>query len=311
MDAFADAIRRAVEANPMCHGKRGAAVPGRVLLTDGDGLAYYCAGNDGTSPGQARVNLISKLDEAKAAGGAETSRVLMTARGSHKGHRYAIARVKPYQGQRTNSRRPKNWEYLRGLLEGSPADGHPTELTGMAEADDLFGKYSSILGADNVVIHTQDKDMRMVPGWHLEWSTMRMTFVPNGCWAHTHNGLLYGRKWFWMQMLHGDGADYIPGLPKYITPKGTAALCGPATAEKLLAECGNEETARHTVFGLYRGYYPDDWQVQVLEQSILLWMRNDEKSSALNVLAKDNPLDGWPYQEAVEVILRRIAEAQV
>ena len=310
MGDFAKAVAAAASAAPMFSGQN-AAIAGRILFSDGDGLAYYCAGNDGTDPGKARSNLIGKLEDAQRASASELSRIFLTGQGSHKGHRYAIARVKPYQGQRTGSHRPKNWAYLRSLLEGSPSPVHISETTGIAEADDLFGKYSRILKPENVVIHTQDKDMRMVPGWHLDWDTMKMTFVAADCWEHMHNDKLYGRKWFWTQMLQGDPADYVPGLPKYITPKGTAALCGPATATKMLAECATETEARSVVFSLYRGWYPDDWQVQVLEQAILLWMRNDEKSSALNVLAPGNPLAGWPYQDAIEVMLRRIAESQV
>ena len=310
MDAFANAIAAAAKASPMFSGQN-AAVPGRVLLSDGDGLAYYCAGTDDTDPGRARRKVLDKLENAKRASASSSSRILLTGPGSHKGHRFTIARVKPYQGQRDGGRRPKNWAYLRGLLEGSPSPEHPAEITGVAEADDLFGKYSKLLGPENAVIHTQDKDMRMVPGWHLDWETMALVYVPADCWALEANEKLYGRKWFWMQMLQGDPADYVPGLPKYITPKGTAALCGPATAAKLLADCSNEQEARATVFGLYRGLYADEWQVNVLEQAILLWMRNDEKSSALNVTAEGNPLYGWPYQEAVEQIMRRIAEGQV
>lgn len=310
MDAFANAVAAAAKASPMFSGQV-PAVKGRVLFSDGDGLAYYCAGNEDTDPGQARRKLINKLEGAMRASGSESSRILLTGQGSHKGHRFAIARVKAYQGQRESGRRPKNWAYLRQLLENSPSPDHTTEITSIAEADDLFGKHSRVLGPENIVIHTQDKDMRMIPGWHLDWETMALTFVPTGCWAHEAGSKLYGRKWFWMQMLHGDPADYIPGLPKYITPAGTAALCGPKTAEKLLHECEQELEARATVFGLYRGFYGDAWQVNVLEQAILLWMRNDDKSSALNVLADGNPLHGWPYQEAVEQIMRRIAEAQV
>ncbi len=310
MTMFANAVAAAAKASPMFSGQV-PAVRGRVLFSDGDGLAYYCAGNDGTDPGQARAKLLAKLENAKRASAAESSRILLTGQGSHKGHRYSIARVKPYQGQRDGGRRPKNWKYLRDLLEGHPSPDHPSEITGLAEADDLFGKYSKLIGPDNIVIHTQDKDMRMVPGWHLDWETMKMTFVSADCWAHEDNDKLYGRKWFWMQMLQGDPADYVPGLPKYITAKGTAALCGPATAAKLLAECANELEARTAVFSLYRGWYGDEWQVNILEQAILLWMRNDEKSSALNVLADGNPLAGWPYQEATEQIMRRIAEGQL
>ena len=310
MDAFANAVAAAAKASPMFSGQV-PAIKGRVLFSDGDGLAYYCAGNDGTDPGQARAKLLSKLENAKRASASESSRILLTGQGSNKGHRYAIARVKAYQGQRDGGRRPKNWGYLRQLLEGGVNQDHPSEITGLAEADDLFGKYSKILGPENTVIHTQDKDMRMVPGWHLDWETMKMVFVTADCWAIEDNEKLYGRKWFWTQMLQGDPADYVPGLPKYVKPDGKAALCGPATATKLLAECSNELEARATVFGLYRGWYGDEWQVNVLEQAILLWMRNDEKSSAINVMAAGNPLDGWPYQEATEQIMRRIAEGQL
>jgi len=310
MADFANAIAAAAKSSPMFSGQH-AAIKGRVLLSDGDGLAYYCAGTDETDPGRARRKVLDKLENAKRASAAESSRILLTGQGSNKGHRFAIARVKAYQGQRDGGRRPKNWAYLRSLLEGGPSPDHPSEITGIAEADDLFGKYSKILGPENTVIHTQDKDMRMVPGWHLDWETMNLVFVAADCWALEAGEKLYGRKWFWTQMLQGDPADYVPGLPKYITPKGTAALCGPATATKLLADCSNEIEARATVFGLYRGFYGDEWQVNVLEQAILLWMRNDEKSSAINVLAEGNPLYGWPYQEATEQIMRRIAEGQL
>lgn len=285
-------------------------VPGRVLLVDGDGLAYYCAGNDDTDPGQARVNLLNKLAEAKGAAGAESVRVLTTASGSTKGHRYAVARVKPYQGQRTNSRRPKNWGYLRQLLEGGFDPRYPVELVGHAEADDLFGKYASEFGAENVVHFTQDKDMRMLPGWHMEWRELRLTYVPEGCYDHVFNDKQYGLKWFWLQMLHGDSVDSVPGLPKYIKPNGKAALCGEDTAGKLLADCVDSAEARATVQGLYAGFYPDDWQTQLLEQAVLLWMRRDAKSSALDVVGAGRPLDGFPLMARQE-ILNRIAESQV
>lgn len=255
------------------------------------------------------------LKSCQTASGAEAVRVLVTGRASHKGHRYAVARVKPYQGQRTGSRRPKNWEFLRAILEdGVP--GFPTEVTQTAEADDLFGRYSRELGFENVVILTQDKDMRMVPGWHMDWKERLLTLVTPDTWALEFNDKLFGRKWFWMQMLHGDTADNIPGLPKYINPNGKPALCGEKTAEKLLAECTCEAEARAVVFGLYRGYYEDSWHTALIEQAVLLWMRNDSKSSALNVMQSGNPLylgtttdTGWAA--AMDNIKMRIAEAQV
>lgn len=264
------------------------AVPGRVLFSDGDALAYTCAGNDECIPAQARANLLNTLAAAKRASGAEVGRMLVTARHSHKGYRYAVATVKPYQGQRDGGRRPKNWEYLRRIIEQEPPV--PSDNTASAEADDLFGKYSKLLGWNNVVIHTQDKDMRMVPGLHLTWDTMRLIEVPPETWALVFNDKVYGRKWFWLQMLMGDAADYVPGLPRYVKPNGKEGLCGEATATKLLEECQSNEHAFMVVGGLYKGYYGDEWDTQLLEQAVLLWMRNDEKSRVFNVLDDGNPL---------------------
>lgn len=305
---FSAAIKRAAESSPQ-RGSRATLEPGRVLLADGDGLAYYCAGNDDCLPGQARVNLLGRLREAQAAAGAESVRVLVTAQGSNKGHRYAVARVYPYQGKRDKGRRPKNWHYLRQLLEAGFDDRYPVDLTGTAEADDLFGRYATAYGAENVVHYTQDKDMRMIPGWHMEWKTLRMTFVPEGTFEHTFNDLLYGRKWFWMQMLHGDDTDHIPGLPRLVKPDGKEAKLGKVTAAKLLADCKTDADARATVVGLYRAYYPDDYEVQLLEQGILLWMRRDFHSGLLDVMSPGNPLDGVIGQTAVDTVFQRIEES--
>ncbi len=302
------AVAKAVAAEPQATTTL-PAVPGRVLFSDGDALAYTCAGNEECSPGQARINLMNTLGAAKRASGAETHRLLLTARHSHKGYRYATATVKEYQGQRSSGRRPKNWEYLRRILEQEPPLS--SDLTSDAEADDLFGKYSTMLGWKNVVIHTQDKDMRMVPGLHLTWDTMRLIEVPPETWELVFNDLVYGRKWFWLQMLMGDNADFVPGLPKYVKPNGKEGLCGEATAMKLLAECQNNEHAFMVVGGLYKGYYGDAWDVQLLEQAVLLWMRNDERSRVFNVLDDGNPLGHVRelFGNAQAIITQRIKSA--
>jgi DNA polymerase-1 len=247
---------------------------------DGDGLAYYCAGNDDTTTGEARHNVINKIESARRLVGASDVRILTTASGSHKGHRYAISRVKPYQGQRSNSRRPKNWQYLRDLLQSGQIGGFDVEFTGTAEADDLFGKYAYSRPQD-VVIYTQDKDMRMLPGMHLEWVSHHTHVVP---WYYTapyadgivsaHSGVhgdkQYGPKWFWLQMLHGDPADNIPGLPKYQPSNGVFKPVGEVTAGKLIdAHASYIESVQVA----YESYYAERWLVNMLEQACLLWMR--------------------------------------
>lgn len=268
---LAAAIAAAAEAQPHA---RPDKVAGRTLLVDGDALAYYCAGNDDTSAGMARRNLEDKIESAMRAAGADKATMLVTSSASHKGHRYAIATVKPYQGKRSHSRRPKNWQLLRELIERDQR----TVATDTLEADDLFHAYSVRLGDENVAILTQDKDMRMVPGWHLDWQSHRLVRVHPDTWEFEVDGKVYGRKWFWLQMLMGDAADNVPGLPKYIREDGKAMLCGEVTAAKLLAECADESAAAATVRDLYAGFYgPHDYRAAMLEQACLLWMRRTDR----------------------------------
>lgn len=188
------------------------------------------------------------------------------------------------------------------LESGSAVNLPPVVQTTTAEADDLFGKYSRERGSENVVIYTQDKDMRMVPGWHLLWNkgepSEDMVYLPPDTYELVYADQVFGTKWFWLQMLHGDTADNVPGLPKYINEKGKEALCGPATADKLLAAASNSDEARLIVRSLYKEYWGAGWGEMLLEQAILLWMRNDAGSTALNVLDEGNPLHPMRHELA-------------
>ena len=282
--SFAAAIAAATSAQPHA---RPDKVAGRTLLADGDGLAYYCAGNDDTSPGQARRNLETKIESAMRAAGADKVTILLTSAASHKGHRYAISRVKPYQGKRDHGRRPRNWQFMRELLERDPR----SVVTDTLEADDLFHINSVRLGDENVAILTQDKDMRMVPGWHLNWDTHALVRVHPDTWTFEADGKTFGRKWFWLQMLHGDTADNVPGLPKYRDGE-KLKLCGEVTAGKLLASAQNNGQAFDTVARLYGGLYGEDWRVPMLEQACLLWMRRSDR--LLDCMLPGGPMEPSP-----------------
>lgn len=316
MNPFADAASAAAVSAPVVE----KVHQGRVHLFDGDALAYTCAGNADCSSGQAHTNLLNRIRERRRMSGSERGILLLTSRASHKGYRYAVATVKPYQGQRTSSRRPAQWEFLRNLMESSSAVADcPVVSTAVAEADDSFGKLGAEHGAENVVIDTQDKDMQMVPGWHMEWNTGHMQWVPPDAWSIPHptrEHYVYGRKWFWWQMLRGDPADNVPGLPKFVRLHGNPVLIGEKGATDILASANDEGAAAACVFELYRRYYGDEWRLQLLEQAVLLWMRNDNLSSALNVLASGNPLAGCigadaQWDAAIAAIKMRIAEANV
>lgn len=277
---------------------------GRVLRVDGDGLAYYCAGSDNTDPAQARLSLEQKVRAMRDISGAEHAQILVTDRGSHKGHRYAVATVKAYQGQRSNSRRPKNWAFLRSILEEGRVPGASIIITKEAEADDLFG----ILTKGDDVIGTQDKDMQMLCGIHIDWDSHRLFHVLPGQFYAYWNEDTYGERWFWMQMLHGDSADNIPGL-EWVVRKGSKLRCGPVMAGTILSGCYCREYCRDAVAGAYQSYYGQDWEHRICEQAILLWMRR--KSLAwTDVFEWDHPMSLWKNSAAVELIAARIAEVE-
>lgn len=302
--SFANAIAAAAQAAPQDKAV-GPMVPGRILLIDGDGLAYYCAGGDDKSPAEARLWLWEKVTSAQRAARAEDVRILLTSDASPKGYRYAVATVKPYQGQR-KSHKPKNWQFLRDYM--LTAD-HPwaIHVTDTLEADDLFAWYANnAVGKTTYVVMSHDKDMRMIPGLHLTWKTHDLVDT-GGAFCHEHDGKVYGYKWFWLQMLMGDSVDNIPGLPTFYGKR-----IGEKGAEKALKGINDNATAAALVLDAYEHHYGvEDWRVHVLEQAALLWMRRTE--SALDFLNAGGPLaflsqrEDW--NEPRRLIMKRVTEA--
>lgn len=280
--ALADAIARAAEAAPQ-NVPQAAPTPvdGRVLLVDGDYLAYYAAGNDECAPGRARQNAIEKIEAFKALSGATRVVNHLTSSSSNKGWRFINATVKPYQGQRDGGRKPRNWRSLRDWMETYDGAQFTPKLWTDREADDGMAYHATVLGPELAVIATADKDMRMFAGIHIDWKTYDITYVPPHAFEVVgSNGKLYGHKWFWQQMLQGDTADNIPGLPKYRKPTGKFGPLGEKTAEKFLAGTKTNAEAQDVVYNLYRGYYgPYEGAARFAEQATLLWMRIDREAS--------------------------------
>lgn len=251
-----------------------------TLHVDGDYLAYFCSGNDECEPGQARRNVLNKLEAGRAIVGASKIVVHLTMSGSHKGYRYLVATVKPYQDQRSGSRRPKNWEFLRNFLETYQGDVFSVKLWKDREADDGIAFVSHnvvrLYKQPVAAIYTADKDMRMLPGLHVDWNTYQVCEVPFGAYdvKRAPDGLQFGYKWFWLQMLQGDNADNIPGLPLYLGKR-----VGPVTAEKALAQADSHIEAFNVVSRMYASTYGEEWQDRFVEQAALLWLRTDTHAS--------------------------------
>ena len=199
-------------------------VPGRTVHIDGDFLAYMCAYEkvDGDkSLSEMLHNVEASVDLLRRRAGAEHAVVHLTPAGSSKGGRYEIAIQKEYQGNRHN--RDNAPRFLHTLREFMHTDqGAVMHMD--VEADDGMSmeQYQAIAEGkrDLCIIASKDKDLRTVPGLHLDWDTGEITDVMGFGSLHLKQApgkpgklIGWGNKFFWAQMLMGDSADNVVGVP--------------------------------------------------------------------------------------------------
>lgn len=280
-------------------------VPGRVLHMDGDLLAYWAGGNEDTTVAESRERASHKINTLRDQAGAESVVLHLTTSTSTKGDRFIIATVKAYQGQRKSGRKPKNWGYLRDWLEGYEGNLFRPKAWSSREADDgvaLCAHDSIRKGQGLVAIASADKDFRMIPGIHVNWNTYDVTEVPLGTYDLIGaDGLQYGYKWFFLQLLQGDTADNIPGLPKF-----QGKPVGEKTAQSILKGIDNAAEAWQVVAGCYDEHYGADASDRLAEQAMLLWLRTD---MAADIGDFANELGLRHQADAIERVRQRIKEA--
>ena len=115
----------------------------------------------------------------------------------------------------------------------------------------------------------------MLPGLHLNWDTYELVEVKPDVFGVEHGGKMYGHRWFWTQMLWGDAADNIPGLPKHPDfPRGV----GEVAAGKLLAFAHDDDSAAQAVAQAYKAHWGDEWADRYAEQASLLWIRRTQQA---------------------------------
>lgn len=272
-------------------------VRGRVAHIDADFLAYYASyereGED-RKLDEMILGLQTMITDIRKQCGAETAVLHTTPNGSDKAGRHAVAVQKAYQSSR-QSEKPRLLEVVRAWME-VPMMVNVTGRSWLdAEADDGMAEAAWEAYADGqsdlCVVASRDKDLRMVPGLHLNFDTGELegaddTFgfikvkttvkkKEGGKTSKTHKPRGYGTKFFWWQMLMGDSADTIPGIPR----------CGIIKAADLLAGAGTDYEALNIVKAAYKEYgqekgfvhwdTKDDvpWAQAFMASAQLLWMQ--------------------------------------
>lgn len=281
-----------------------ATVKGRVLHIDADFLAYMMSyekeGNHIPFEDMC-FNVKGQVEKMRLMAGAESVFLHLTPGTSDKGGRGAIAIQKEYQGNRKDRDRPEKLHILREWM----GKNYPAQLYHDCEADDGMSsaQWAMVRNGfrERSVICSKDKDLLMVPGWHMDWDTFELaqsvdetgnpnefgyTYLDSSKSASKIKG--FGTKFFWGQMLTGDTADNIAGLPfvcgKHLSkPK----KIGPVLADYYLSDLWNDKDAFNLVKGLYEACGQEvgfkhwstgenvPWQRVFVAEAQLLWMRRD------------------------------------
>lgn len=139
--------------------------------------------------------------------------------------RYKVAKTLPYKGNRSKREKPRYYTALKEYM----ASEWGAEYAFGCEADDMIGINHT---PGETIIVTNDKDLKQIPGTHYNWKTQEMFDVSE------RDGWFY----FYKQLLTGDTADNIPGVPGI----------GDKTAADLLLWCDTVDDMEHAVKACYR-----------------------------------------------------------
>lgn len=291
-------------------------VPGRVAQIDADFIAYqagFCGAETYSEQQKACDDIIGRL--VKLAG-AEQYHLHLTPTGSNKGGRNDQAMYQPYQETRTGRDKPEHLDDLRQWM-GSRTNA---TLYSTMEADDGMciaqNKAIDAGHSEQSIICSKDKDLRMVSGWHLDWDTGKHELVygygyiklDDSKSTKTVKG--FGTSFFWAQLLMGDTADNIKGLPNVTGAvlnaiKPTAAIskaievvrdkqstdrqvasaqaklaarkpaaCGTVMAYDIISKCKDDKQAYQTVRHLYQLYNEAFKPVNYRDNKPLSWQEH-------------------------------------
>jgi hypothetical protein len=278
-------------------------IANRIGLIDADCVAYWAAaGCDemvvDAAYKKVRDRMIMITDQIQT----DEIRCYLTGKNNF---RNKIATYQMYKGNRYdkdgNRIKPQpKWlpqarEYILANYNSTLCDGY--------EADDALAmaqvKCNASQGWESI-ISSIDKDLLIIPGWHHDMNSGYVQHV-------TELGQLEidikkkvrgnGLKFFYAQLLMGDSADWIPGLPK-VTPEmkerfdGIKRLggCGQMAAYHVMHDADSEQELFNRAMWCYKTYWNgehwyENWRTgeqvcptameMLTEQGRLLWMMRE------------------------------------
>jgi len=279
---------------------------------DADRLAWAYA-NLGNPISYCEQGIMRNLQRLKVAAGCDKLNLHVTL--GNKGGREVVATIKPYQGNRKGKVDKEKTDMIN-LLRHYIGDIRTNDMVGIKwlnqEADDGICQVQSL--SDKSIVISDDKDLRMIRGWHYDRKAeVRFLVKDFGKVLRKENKTKtlwgVGTCFFWHQMLMGDAVDNIPGLEKMSvdtvneffpikSKKRNPKLCGQVSAMKLLDGLKTDLECFERVLGCYKSYY-EHGEERFFEQSVLLWMRRND--NIFDVLDFLEPL-GFKYKPPQELV---------
>lgn len=267
----------------------------KTLLIDGDIVIYQpcCIFNEDDDQSRRMIAkyVNKKIEDLMEAAACNSYIMFVTTNFNFRDHL-----VDDYKANRKEEDRPINlaWAKHWGVKNLN------THYVQWMEADDLLGTHQT----KDTVIWSLDKDLRQVPGDHLDDETRKVvTITKNGSLAKKvilkPDGKVKKTKYhftgdigLYFQMLTGDSTDWIIGCGVRIkktyksgAKKGQEYLArdgvGPGAAYDILTKAGSIEAALKAVIHQYALVHKDDWQEHLETQANLLFMVREHKGQVI------------------------------
>ena len=218
--------------------------------------------------------------------------------------------VDDYKLSRSDVEKPANLSWAKRWIAQNLNSVYQDQL----EADDLLGIYQK----DDTVIWSIDKDLRQIPGKHLDDKTRKVIEVSEFGLLKDLGDEVYfnGLAGFYFQCLTGDNVDYIVGcglrVRKIYGPKAKKAGqsytkrsgVGPKAAVEILisAALGRGDPAENmlaAVIDSYKEVFGAEWQESLETQANLLFMVREKHDKVIRRWTYDGRPEYFDLEKGV------------
>ena len=256
----------------------------KTLLIDGDIIVYRpcCTFNEDDNDSRQKIanNIRNKVTELMVDAGCSEYRFFVTTKQNYRDHL-----VDDYKANRVDKDRPVNLAWAKRWA----VDNLDAEFVPFLEADDLLGIHQT----EDTVIWSLDKDLRQIPGNHLDEASRYVIRVDEeGALVKLGSKIKFnGGKGFLFQLLIGDSTDYILGCGVRVpadTKMGEKRKgIGASKAYNMLIGKSYSE-GLEVVKMAYKDIHGDNWQQALETQANLLFMIREQQGELVKLWTFDN-----------------------